>query len=444
MGELAVRDGIICEVISLGSCGNAVKQFEAIKSINTLKPHLQAAIYTSNFTEKVVLTPILTKENIPKPRSVPTGIWNSLKKSCNTYQLSAISDVLSGKCKNNVGLIKGPPGCGKSSTIVGLVSALISGKPPLPGQRQFGCLIQSAAISQSQPSAQRRILVLAVTNAAADTIAYLIWKGSIGHTGKTGEFQIARFGSLPWERGSGHKQPVKLSPFEKFLDDINVDRQAQRGMRRSQILQSALVVVTTLSSSGSKTFINAVNDSKNQEFDAVVIDECCQASEPETLIPFKFNPTTVTLVGDPEQLPVLTLSNKSSKKVLENSMFQRLASLNFPLYLLQEQYRMHESIASFPSKHFYNSKLITSNRVRSRVSPPWYVHSNLPPLCFWDTGSRTMREDSFTNYYEADFITGTLLPALTSTLVQKHSKRKITVGIISFYRNQVSFFGVLW
>ena len=78
MGELAVRDGIICEVISLGSCGNAVKQFEAIKSINTLKPHLQAAIYTSNFTEKVVLTPILTKENIPKPRSVPTGIWNSL------------------------------------------------------------------------------------------------------------------------------------------------------------------------------------------------------------------------------------------------------------------------------------------------------------------------------------------------------------------------------
>ena len=126
--------------------------------------------------------------------------------------------------------------------------------------------------------------------------------GSIGHTGKTGEFQIARFGSLPWERGTGQKQPDKLSPFEKFLDDINVDRQAKRGMRRSQILQSALVVVTTLSSAGSKTFINAVNNSKNQEFDAVVIDECCQASEPETLIPFKFNPTTVTLVGDPEQL----------------------------------------------------------------------------------------------------------------------------------------------
>ena len=59
-------------------------------------------------------------------------------------------------------------------------------------------------------------------------------------------------------------------------------------------------VITTLSGAGSKAFVDAVcrdptrNDS---EFDAVIIDEACQASEPESLIPFKFNPTTITLVG---------------------------------------------------------------------------------------------------------------------------------------------------
>jgi len=40
------------------------------------------------------------------------------------------------------------------------------------------------------------------------------------------------------------------------------------------------------------TSLLAVNDS---EFDAVIIDEACQASEPESLIPFKYNPTTICI-----------------------------------------------------------------------------------------------------------------------------------------------------
>ena len=39
---------------------------------------------------------------------------------------------------------------GKSSTIVGIVSALLSGKAPLPGQRQSGCLIHPGKVSESK------------------------------------------------------------------------------------------------------------------------------------------------------------------------------------------------------------------------------------------------------------------------------------------------------
>lgn len=260
---------------------------------------------------------------------------------------------------------------------------------------------------------------------------------------------------------------------EDFLYDINVDRKANDGMQdfeydddeeredmaswspekkapkrkkrrkivgratlRSQILGGCSVVVTTLSGAGSKAFIDAVcrdptrNDS---EFDAVIIDEACQASEPESLIPFKYNPTTITLVGDPKQLPVLTLSGTSaSSRLFERSLFERLQSLNHPTILLRNQYRMHEDIALFPSYEFYNGKLITPASVKDRPAPPWYSDC-FPPICFWDTHGAMGH--GFTNNEEANFITGTLLSTLVHTFLK--GPGEVTVGIISFYKDQV-------
>lgn len=182
---------------------------------------------------------------------------------------------------------------------------------------------------------------------------------------------------------------------EQFLYDINVDIKASNGYndsfddesdeewnenwtppegmrkkkrrkrfrggarQRSEILSSCSIVLTTLSGAGSKAFIDAVcrcENKTNSEFRAVIIDEACQSSESESLIPFKFNPTTVTLVGDPQQLPVLTLSS-SDHNIYERSLFERLQNLNWPTILLREQYRMHESIASFPSQEFYQGQV---------------------------------------------------------------------------------------
>lgn len=221
------------------------------------------------------------------------------------------------------------------------------------------------------------------------------------------------------------KSPKFSQMWRTFLYEINVDRRASDGMQdhdpqeevmcwspenrkpkrrkrrkivgraklRSQILGGSSVVVATLSGAGSKAFIDAVcrdptrNDS---EFDAVIIDEACQASEPESLIPFKYNPTTITLVGDPKQLPVLTLSGSSSNnKLFERSLFERLQSLNFPTILLRNQYRMHEDIAAFPSEQFYQGKLITSDSVKVRSKPSWSC-SCFPTICFWDTHGRNM------------------------------------------------------
>lgn len=213
---LIVRENAIFTLISCGSTTNIVRQFEAIKCLPYLKPHLQRALFTSYITDSS--KPAATF----KPRSLPMDIWRYLKTSHNSYQLSSISRVLTGSCRENVCLVQGPPGTGKSSTIVGLVSALLSGKAPLPKHRQSGCLIHSGktmGATLTEPLARNRILVCAATNQAVDSLAWKIKQGSIGPSGKVGDFGMARFGSLPWElsRDSTNEKPEIFSDVEDFF-----------------------------------------------------------------------------------------------------------------------------------------------------------------------------------------------------------------------------------
>jgi len=379
-------------------------------------------------------------------------------------------------------------GTGKTSTICGLVSALLSGQAPLPKQRQHGCLIKTAIQKPGntkvalEPTSRNRILVCAVTNHAADMLAWKINQTSLGTSGKIGDFAMARFGTLPWESKSSYstnQRPTILSDMEEFLSKINVNSQVQdkikeyetgieseenrklwshegnhrgkkrkkipsRGTLRFEIISNSSVVIATLSGAGSKAFIDAAYRDPNKsncEFDAVIIDEACQISEPESLIAFKFNPTTVTLVGDPKQLPALTVArNPCYKSLHERSLFERLQRLNFPTTLLRNQYRMHKSIAAFPSEQFYEGKLITSDSVTNRNLSPWYSCPCFPVACFWDVNGQQnsrSRHSGETNWLEANFITKKVLYTLAHTFLRQ-ADEQITVGIISFYRDQVN------
>ena len=88
-------------------------------------------------------------------------------------------------------------------------------------------------------------------------------------------------------------------------------------------------------------------------------------------------------------------------------------------------FRMHESIAAFPSNQFYGGQLITSSNVTARPNPIW-SSSSLPTYCFWNIVSTT--KGKHFNAQEADFITNKLLSSLAAY--------DLSVGIISFYRDQ--------
>ena len=176
------------------------------------------------------------------------------------------------------------------------------------------------------------------------------------------------------------------------------------------------------------------------------------------LIPLKFNPNAVILVGtsstnifiycstsllipilfagDPKQLPVMSFSRDAERCKADRSLFERLYENGWPVHFLRYQYRMHQDIASFPSRMFYDNLLITSDSVHKRGPAIWHHHDAFPPYLFWSLGGAMKRGRSggLSNSEEANFVCKLLL----AFKFAMSGVRDISIGVISFYNDQVS------
>ena len=123
----------------------------------------------------------------------------------------------------------------------------------------------------------------------------------------------------------------------------------------SEVIENAEVVLSTNSTAGSDLL-------KDKNFDLVVIDEATQATEPSCLIPLQ-NTDKLIMAGDHKQLPPTILNKKA--KGLSKTLFERLLEIHGDKIksMLEVQYRMNTKIMNFPSKHFYNSNLVAANSV---------------------------------------------------------------------------------
>ena len=96
-----------------------MRQYEALQSLKRLDPHLQKAVFSNSAKGTSTASPdgigmveeTIDKSQIKKPSSVDTDTWRHLYDSSNPFQLSSIQKIMSGKIKENVALIQGPPGC---------------------------------------------------------------------------------------------------------------------------------------------------------------------------------------------------------------------------------------------------------------------------------------------------------------------------------------------
>jgi hypothetical protein len=215
---------------------------------------------------------------------------------------------------------------------------------------------------------------------------------------------------------------------EQTRSDVVRAIQGSRQSLESLMLQQAQIVFSTLVTCGKASLIRAV-----PHFDCVVVDEASQAVIPETLILFRFDPALCLLVGDPQQLPGLVHSHRLRELGYEDSLLHTMTQFQQRPYLegLVTQYRMHPGICSWVSDRFYRGELTADPSLVHRDAPISQLSAEFRQICPPSSFIDCPYMENIYNVQEARILME-VAKYLLMCGVQPEQ-----VGIITFYNAQV-------
>ena len=305
-----------------------------------------------------------------KPGPIPTQL--------NPSQQAAVQAIQNNR---DVVIVHGPPGTGKTTTLVAAVEQLV--------QQESTVLVtapsNTAADLLTERLAARGVRVVRVGNISrvdetvlAHTVdarlsahpeSKNIKKVKIEaaeHRRQARRFKRTFNATDRRERGHLRKQARELEAWANTLEDRLVD----------EILVSAQAIICTLVGAAHPLL-------ENRNFRTCIIDEAAQALEPACWIPIS-KASRIVLAGDPFQLPPTVKNPDAAKKGLSTTLIERcLELLPDHVHLLQVQYRMHQAIMNFSNQYFYDSALSAHADVaQHRLPPPADAGS---PVVFIDT-----------------------------------------------------------
>ncbi|XP_068132448.1 RNA helicase Mov10l1 [Hyperolius riggenbachi] len=246
----------------------------------------------------------------------------------NDHQKVAVRRILSGECRPTPYILFGPPGTGKTITVI---EAILQIHYALPDSR---------------------ILVCAPSNSAADLVCLRLHESGHLEPGS-----MVRVNASSRQEESIHEM---VRPYSTSGEDI------QKASRFR-------IIISTCSSAGMFYQIGL----RIGHFTHIFVDEAGQASEPECLIPLGLVSEVtgqIVLAGDPLQLGPVIKSRFALAYGLNLSLLERL--MNLPIYLRDEKtygacgnynpllvtklvknYRSHAALLKLPSKLFYHKEL---------------------------------------------------------------------------------------
>jgi superfamily I DNA and/or RNA helicase len=281
----------------------------------------------------------------------------------NESQLAAVRFAVSAP---RLALIHGPPGTGKTRTLVEVV-------------RQ--CLRRG-----------ERLLLTAASNTAVDTLAErLITAGvpllRLGHPARVASSVVDSTLDARLEASDARKRARRLTSEANELRR-KIDKRRARGNLSYEERRSLTAEARALSAEARGQLELAreliFNEAKlvcataagadpgllaSFQFDRVILDEATQAADPIALIPLLLAPRAV-MAGDPCQLsPTVVGPSANAKDGLSHTLFERLAQRHGSriVRLLDTQYRMHAALMQFPNESMYEGQLKAAPEVASRV-----------------------------------------------------------------------------
>ena len=350
----------------------------------------------------------------------------------NASQERAVNDVLRAK---DVRVLHGPPGTGKTTTLVEAINETLM--------------------------RETQVLVCAQSNTAVDWISEkLVDCGvpvlRIGNPTRVNDKMLSftyehRFADHPdypklWQlrrniremrrrrRESGERFHQKLDRLKELAVELEV-------RINNDIFGQVRVIASTLVGAGNKLL-------DGKKFSTLFIDEAAQALEAACWIPIR-RAGRVIFAGDHCQLPPTVKSLEALKGGLGMTLMERIVK-NKPecVSLLQVQYRMNDEIMQFSSDYFYHGQMRSAPEVAHRL-----IHEGDAPILWFDTSTINLGEDERHDFRE-QFIGESFgrvnkgEAILTLSLLQIYLQRigkqrvlddRIDIGIISPYRAQVQY-----
>ena len=347
----------------------------------------------------------------------------------NATQEEAVNKVLRAK---DVAVVHGPPGTGKTTTLVEAIYETLR--------------------------RESQVLVCAQSNMAVDWISEkLVDRGvnvlRIGNPTRVNDKMLSftyerRFEAHPdyellW---SIRKAIRELRAHRKRGDDKyhqKLERLKERATEleiriNAQLFGEARVIASTLVGSSSRLL-------EGQKFGTLFIDEAAQALEAACWIPIR-RVSRVILAGDHCQLPPTVKSIAALKGGLGKTLMERIVE-NKPetVTLLKMQYRMNEEIMRFSSDWFYGNQVESAPEVKYRSILDLDIPMSWIDTSSWSESSTLFKEqfvgESFGRINKAE---AELTLLVLEKYFQKIGKERILderldVGIISPYRAQVQY-----